>query len=218
MMDIAHNFITNAVCLGVGIGQTNAIIPPWVSELSQAHNRGATFSLVFTANFAGIVLASWLNFGLRGKGAVFRWRFPLAFMCIPMLVVFFVVFLLPESPRWLIQNGRRGDAIEILSRLRGGLPHADANIVAELEQLEAVIESGKHSRNHLWNIATGRQSSTLHLGRRAWMGFALQLIQQWTGILAVATWAGQLFTLAGFDSYKSAWLGGLVNTFGVSLG
>ena len=47
------------------------------------------------------------------------------------------------------------------------------------------------------------------------MGFWLQQIQQWTGILAITTWAGSLFSLAGFDSYKSAWLGGLVNTFGI---
>lgn len=126
------------------------------------------------------------------------------------------VFFLPESPRWLVQNGQRTDALEILSRLRGGLAHDDPKLVAEMEELEAVIESSKHPRNHIWNIATGRYSGSLHLGRRAWMGFALQLIQQWTGILAVATWAGQLFTLAGFDPYKSSWLGGLVNTFGVS--
>lgn len=38
---------------------------------------------------------------------------------------------------------------------------------------------------------------------------------QWTGILAIAGWAGTLFKLAGFDAYKSMWLAGLVNTFGV---
>jgi MFS family permease len=53
------------------------------------------------------------------------------------------------------------------------------------------------------------------LGRRVAMGFALQQIQQWTGILAIATWAGTLFALAGFDANKSAWLAGLVNTFGI---
>jgi MFS family permease len=53
----ASMFIVARIIAGIGIGQNNAIVPPWVSELSQAHNRGATFSLVFTANFGGIVLA-----------------------------------------------------------------------------------------------------------------------------------------------------------------
>ena len=48
------------------------------------------------------------------------------------------------------------------------------------------------------------------------MGLARQQIQQWTGILAIVTWAGTLFTLAGFSSYKANWLAGLVNTFGIS--
>ncbi|KAK4972609.1 hypothetical protein LTR66_011265 [Elasticomyces elasticus] len=211
----SNMFLIARIIAGVGIGFNNAIVPPWVSELSQAHNRGAAFSLVFTANFAGIILAYWLNFGVRNSGETFKWRFPLGFMAIPMVIVFFTVFLLPESPRWLVSNGRRDEAIEILAKVRGDVSHDDPTLLAEVEQLEAVVASASHPRNHLWNIATGRHSGALHLGRRAWMGFALQLIQQWTGILAVATWAGTLFALAGFDSYKSAWLAGLVNTFGV---
>ncbi len=47
------------------------------------------------------------------------------------------------------------------------------------------------------------------------MGCALQWIQQWTGILAIVGWASELFRLAGFDAYKSLWLAGLANTFGI---
>ena len=92
-------FIVARVIAGLGIGFINAIIPPWVSELSQAHDRGASFSLVFVANYLGIVLAYWINFGLRGYQSEFRWRFPLAWMIIPLLIVDVTVPLLPESPR-----------------------------------------------------------------------------------------------------------------------
>ena len=78
-----------------------------------------------------------------------------------------------------------------------------------------MVESA-HKRNNYINIFLGgRFSGPLHLGRRAAMGAALQTIQQWTGILAIATWAGTLFSLAGFDDYKSSWLAGLVNSFGI---
>lgn len=46
----SNMFLVARIIAGIGIGFTNAIVPPWVSELSQAHNRGAAFSLVFTAN------------------------------------------------------------------------------------------------------------------------------------------------------------------------
>lgn len=87
------------IIAGLGIGFVNSIIPSWVSELATAHNRGSTFSLVFVANFLGIVIAYWLNFGIRHTADEFRWRFPFAFMCIPMLLVLVSTPLLPESPR-----------------------------------------------------------------------------------------------------------------------
>lgn len=94
-------FICARIVAGIGIGFINAIIPPWVSELSQAHDRGSNFSLVFVANYLGIVIAYWLNFGIRNSEAEFRWRFPFAFMAIPVLIVIGTVFFLPESPRYV---------------------------------------------------------------------------------------------------------------------
>ena len=212
----ASMFICARVIAGIGIGFINAIIPPWVSEMSQAHDRGSNFSLVFVANFAGITLAYWINFGVRTSNVVFRWRFPLAFMVVPMLLVALTVFFLPESPRWLMANQRRQEAVDILCKLRGDLARDDPKIAQEVEVLEAVVEASHHKRNDYLNLALGgRFSGKLHLGRRVWMGLALQTIQQWTGILAIVTWSTQLFTLAGFDSYKALWMGGVVNTLGI---
>jgi MFS family permease len=97
----SNMFICARIVAGIGIGFINAIIPPWVSELSQAHDRGANFSLVFVANYLGIVIAYWLNFGIRNSEPEFRWRFPFAFMAIPVLIVIATVFFLPESPRYV---------------------------------------------------------------------------------------------------------------------
>lgn len=55
----SNMFICARVIAGLGIGFINSIVPSWVSELSQAHNRGSSFSLIFIANFGGIVLAYW---------------------------------------------------------------------------------------------------------------------------------------------------------------
>lgn len=212
----SNMFICARVIAGLGIGFINSIIPSWVSELSQAHDRGSSFSLIFVANFGGIILAYWINYGIRTYNITFRWRFPLGFMIVPMLLVALMVPTIPESPRWLIANGRRQEAIDILTKIRGDLSTNDPKLLAEIEQLDAVVEASYHKRNNYINLALGgRFSGKLHLGRRVVMGFALQQIQQWTGILAIATWAGELFSLAGFAPDKSAWLAGLLNTFGV---
>ncbi|KAG8629956.1 hypothetical protein KVT40_001575 [Elsinoe batatas] len=212
----ANMFICARVIAGLGIGFINVLIPSWVSELSEAHERGSSFSLVFVANFLGIFLANWVNFGVRNNPISFRWRFPLGFMCIPLLLVAITVFFVPESPRWLMANHRRNDAVSILCKIRGDRQPHDESIVKEVELLEAVVEASYHKRNNYINIILGgRYSGKLHLGRRAVLGLALQQIQQWTGILVMVSWATKLFELSGFDSYKASWMSGLLNTFGV---
>lgn len=91
----ANMFICARVIAGLGIGFINVLIPSWVSELSEAHDRGSNFSLVFVSNFLGIFLANWINFGVRHSSISFKWRFPLGFMCIPMIMVAIMVFLVP---------------------------------------------------------------------------------------------------------------------------
>ncbi|KAL4731037.1 hypothetical protein ACLX1H_003079 [Fusarium chlamydosporum] len=212
----SNMFLCARIIAGLGIGFINAIIPPWVSELSEAHDRGSSFSLVFVSNYLGICIAYWLNFGIRNANTEFRWRFPLAWMIVPLIIVDLALPFLPESPRWLVANGRREEAVDILCKLRGDLPQDAPKIVAELAQIDSIVEAVHQERNDLLNIMLGgRYSGNLHLGRRAVMGFALQWIQQWTGILAIAAWSGTLFHLAGFDAHKSMWLAGLANTFGI---
>ncbi|KAF4332807.1 sugar transport STP1 [Fusarium beomiforme] len=212
----SNMFLCARIIAGLGIGFINAIVPPWVSELSEAHDRGSSFSLVFVSNYLGIVIAYWLNFGIRNTNTEFRWRFPLAWMTVPLIIVDLALPFLPESPRWLIANGRREEAVDILCKLRGDLAQDAPKIVTELAQIDSIVEATHNKRNDLLNITLGgRYSGNLHLGRRAVMGFALQWIQQWTGILAIAAWTSTLFNLAGFDSQKSLWLAGLANTFGI---
>jgi MFS family permease len=211
----ANMFICARVISGIGIGFTSTIIPPWIAELSQAHARGATFSYVFIANFVGITIAVWLNFGIRNTELQFRWRFPLGIMVLPMLVVAGVVLLLPESPRWLMSQGRREESIEILRRIRGDASEDDPQLLEEIEQLQAVVEASHHKRNDFINLIRGRYSGKLHLGRRVVLSLALQQISSWTGIIAIVTRSGELFRLSGFSPYKSSWLGGLVNTTGI---
>lgn len=111
---------------------------------------------------------------------------------------------------------RDSEAIEILCKIRGDKDVSDPDIVREVELIKAVVEASDHKRNNYVNIALGgRYSGKLHLGRRAVLGLALQQIQQWTGILVMVSWATKLFELSSFDSYKSSWMSGLLNTFGV---
>ena len=135
-----------------------------------------------------------------------------------MLIILCVVYFLPDSPRWLLSNGRKEEAVQILAKVRGDLAYDDSSLVAEMEQLEAVVEASHHKRNRLHNLAIGRYSGRLHLGRRVWLSILLQQLELWTGIMAITSYSGQLMAQAGFSAGKAAWLAGLCNTLGGVLG
>lgn len=88
-----------------------------------------------------------------------------------------ILILLMSWYRWLIANHRRAEAIEILTKLRGDLSETDPNLIAEIEQLDAIVQDSRHKRNSYINIFLGgRYSGALHLGRRAVFGAALQTV------------------------------------------
>ena len=108
---------------GIGTGILNAITPVWATETAEHTSRGQFVAIEFTLKIFGVVVAYWLKCGLsyidNGESEI-RWRFSIAFQIIPLLVLFFVLWFFPESPRWLVKMGREDEAKYVLTRLRGG--------------------------------------------------------------------------------------------------
>ena len=161
------------------------------------------------------MIAYWLGYGLRNNTTEFRWRFPLAFQVVPIIILLLTVWTLPESPRWLISKRRRTEAIEILAKIRGDLPHTSPIFLAEIEQIDAVVESSSHKRYRFQNVTFGTFSGKLHLGRRVALAIGIMLMMEWTGILAITVYANNLFQQAGFSPSKASWLSGLCNSIGI---
>lgn len=175
---------------GIGVAFTLVIAPMWTAELSPAAHRGKTIALTFLANFGGISLASWVGFGTSFTDAAdgqFRWRFDFAIQILPIIALAIMSLLIPESPRWLVKDGKCDEAFDIVAKLRG---NDDANHPeAQREYIEIVTvvqeEQGIADTNY-FKMFFGIGSGDLHLGRRIQLAFWLQVLMQYgTGIAAV---------------------------------
>ncbi|CAG7956739.1 unnamed protein product [Penicillium salamii] len=214
-----HNWMICARMVnGIGTGILNAIVPVWATETAEHTSRGQFIAIEFTLNIFGVVLAYWLEFGLsfidNGESA-FRWRFPIAFQIVFLIVLFGSVWFFPESPRWLVKVGREEEARYILQRLRGSSGEDLIRAEAEFQDILSIAEMEKtvdHADSY-WSMLIGYKSGDLHIGRRVQLVVWLQIMQEWVGIAGVTVYAPTIFSIAGFDSTKSQWISGLNNVF-----
>lgn len=199
---------------GWGTGILNAIVPVWATETAEHKSRGQFVAIEFTLNIFGVVVAYWLEYGCsfytKGNGS-FVWRFPIAFQIIPLLFLFGIVFIFPESPRWLVKVGREEEARYILGRLRGETGEDMGKAEAEFQDIRniAELERKTATRTSYWSMFTGIGSGKLHTGRRVQLVIWLQIMQEWIGIAGVTIYAPTIFRTAGIGNTDVQWISGL---------
>lgn len=112
-----------------------------------------------------------------------RWRFLLAFQCVPALILAAFIKMLPDSPRYLASVGRKEEMRELLVQLRRDRK-SDEEIEREyLEIVTTAQETQPSSPIQFVKILLGRGGKKgTNLGRRAWLCVWLQIMASWTGI------------------------------------
>lgn len=104
--------------LGLAIGLDYPIAASYLAEVLPSRNRGRWLTAAFSLQAAGIVLGAATGLViLELVPHLYAWRIMLGFGAIPALVIVFVRRGVPESPRWLAQNGRPEEAVAIANRL-----------------------------------------------------------------------------------------------------
>ena len=167
---------------GLAIGAASIVSPLYISEIAPARIRGALISVNQLAIVTGILLAYFVNWVLVGAGP-HNWRWMFATGALPAILFFGLVLRIPESPRWLVKQGREEEARGVLERV-GGEVSAGAEILAIKETL--ALEQG-----------TIRELFKPGFRTALIVGVFLAVFQQITGINAVIYYAPRFFESAG---------------------
>ncbi|KAK6607557.1 hexose carrier protein [Botrytis cinerea] len=134
-------FVIGRLVLGLGIGEISVMIPVWLAECSPAAHRGRDVVTAGIFLCFGYSVCNWVDFAFYHLPSTnLQWRLPLAVVSLPLsLVMMFMVFFLPESPRWLVRVGRTEEAAKNLSVIKD-LSVEDDRIRFEIAQIESSLE------------------------------------------------------------------------------
>lgn len=203
---------------GLGVGMALIIAPMYIAEISPAALRGRMVSLNQLNIVVGISVAFFSNYLILKLGqsqadwAValrleeWNWRWMLGLETAPAVLYFLCLYLVPESPRWLIMQGRRDEAMTVMSRV--------SNPVQASEDIEAISASlaavGNRQTQQQPLAALFSKPMRLVLS----IGLTVAILQQITGINSVFFYAPMIFEQSGIGtdaSFMQAVLVGLTN-------
>ena len=197
---------------GIGIGIVSIVSPIYISEVSPARIRGtlvSLYQLAVTVGFLLAYLANWVidsNGDLSVAGELWTniwnsemWRGMLGSETLPALLFFFIIFFIPESPKWLIVRGKMDKASGVLAKI-----YADQNdIDNEIATTKESMAGDKGSWSDL--LKPGILLAVI-------AGSAIAILGQFMGVNAVLYYGPKIFADAGFDNPMfSTVLVGVVN-------
>lgn len=168
-------FIVARIILGFGVGQLSSITPVWQSETSGAKNRGRHVVIDGLFICLGYTLESWIDLGFwEFKTGPITWRTPIAIGAICPIIIIASVYLLPESPRWLVMKNRRSEARTIISAFKA-LPTDAMEVQAELAGIEYSLEEPSGHKVKFTDMFTMGEDKLLY---RFGLCMLLQFFQQ----------------------------------------
>ncbi|TDL44518.1 sugar porter family MFS transporter [Kocuria rosea] len=186
---------------GVGVGVASIIAPAYIAEIAPAAVRGRLGSLqqmgIVLGIFISLAVDAWLAAMAGGSTqelwwGLEAWRWMFMAEAIPALAYLIGAFTIPESPRYLVVEGRSDEAHAVLANLQG-----DASARERVRLIkESLITEHKPRMSDL-------RGRTAGLKPIVWVGIGLAALQQFVGINVIFYYSNVLWQSVGFTEADS---------------
>lgn len=123
-MDTLVSFIFYRILGGIGIGLASMLSPMYIAEIAPADIRGKLVSWNQFAIVSGILIVYFVNWFIARHGdehwnMTTGWRYMFLSGAIPSLLFIFLLFFIPETPRFLVLKKSNDKALNVLRRTVG---------------------------------------------------------------------------------------------------
>nr|QCU55136.1 polyol transporter [Camellia fraterna] len=178
---------------GIGIGFGVMIAPVYIAEISPTIARGSLTSFPEIFINLGILLGYVSNYAFSGLSVHLNWRIMLAVGILPSVFIGFALFIIPESPRWLVMQNRVEAARAVLLKTIENESEVEERL-GEILLAAGIGNAEKYEEKPVWRELL---SPSPALRRMLVTGFGIQCFQQITGIDATVYYSPEIFEVAG---------------------
>ena len=189
---------------GLGIGAASVLAPAYIAEVAPPALRGRLATLQQLAIVLGLFAAFLSNYLIADAAgsaqnilmldtAAWRWMFWAEL--VPAILFLVGVLFIPESPRYLVAQGKVADAKTVFSKI------SNDNVDAQISDVKRSLHSDtKPSIRDLFIDGSKKVHPIV------WVGVALSVFQQFVGINVVFYYGSELWQAAGFDESQSLFI------------
>ena len=190
-------FVVGRVVAGIGVGIISCIVPMYQSECAPKWIRGAIVSAYQWFITIGLLIAAIVNNGTKDINSYSCYRIPIGIQLIWGGILAIGMFILPESPRYLVLKGRVDAAYKSQARLLSAKID-DLKVEADIKELVANTELMKTygSGSYADCFKMGPQKNLI----RTLVGIFLQAWQQLTGINFIFYYGTTFFSASGISN------------------
>ncbi len=216
---LAPNFIVLVIARMIGgfaVGASLIIAPMYIAEIAPSEIRGKLVSFNQLNIVVGISAAFFTNYLILKYSQSnadwvqyihlkeYNWRWMLGLQALPALMYFVLLFIVPESPRWLIMHNQIDKAKEILTKINGQL---------KVDEIMKSVQVGLNSGDKKEKVGI-KELLNPALKLVLVVGLVVAITQQITGINSVFYYAPMIFGQTGIGTdaaFSQAIMVGIIN-------
>ncbi|KAI5779594.1 general substrate transporter [Geopyxis carbonaria] len=201
-------FIAARFLIGFGVSLAHGAAPLLVTELAHFQHRARITSLYNTTWYLGSIVAAWTTYGTFRIENTWSWRIPSILQAAPAAIMLSCIWMVPESPRWLISRDRTEEALHVLAKYHANGDEADELVQFEFTEIQETIRIeaalGSGSISELWSTKGNRHRMLICI-------FA-GLFSQWSGNSLVSYYIGDILTMINIrDAGDQNLINGVLN-------
>ena len=210
---------------GIGVGSLSMLVPLYNAELAPPEIRGGMVVLQQLSITFGIMISYWIGYGTNYIGGTGEgqsdaaWLVPICIQILPAAILGVGILFMPQSPRWLMNEGREDECLATISKLRG-LPASSEIVSLEFLEIKAQYMFDEETKAELYpDCLDGSKSANFKLFYRSYahlfkgsnlkrtiVAILIMLFQQWTGVNGILYYAPFIFKDLGLSGNTTSLL------------